>query len=56
MIGKIIFVIYVFSEVMLSVYAHSKKKKVIIGDEHPLKKIISLGINGTIWYVIFTYW
>jgi len=56
MIGKIILVMYVTSEMILSYIGYKRKKKIVLGIHHPFTKGISLIISALIWWTIMVYW
>ncbi len=56
MIGKILLALYVVSEMTLSYAYWVKGKKIILGDKHPIRSVLSLTISGAIWFSIFYFW
>lgn len=56
MIGKILLILYVVSELTLSLVYWANDKKIVLGNKHPIKTLFSLLINGLIWFSIFYFW
>lgn len=56
MIGFLIFVLYVWVEMLIVTMFWVHKKKVVLGRHNPFTHPIAIAFQAVVWYVIITMW